>query len=186
MSTPQNLSSPGFPRRRFLQILSAAGAVGLSRAIAAQPSPNRYRAAIIGHTGRGDYGHGLDLIFDDHPKIELLALADPDEAGGKKAASKAKAPRDYADYHTLLEREKPHLVCVAPRWTDLHFAMIRAALESGAHVLSEKPFTQTLTEADELLKLAGKHGLKICRRSPNAAGAFDGASQIGFGERDHR
>src|SRR5205085_11384238 len=67
----------------------------------------------------------------------------------------------YADYRLMLEREKPQLVCVAPRWTDQHYVMTRAALESGAHVFSEKPFTQTLAEADELLALAEKQNLKI-------------------------
>src|SRR5205085_1834019 len=102
-----------------------------------------------------------DLIFTDHPKIELLALADPDETGRAKAAQRAKAPRQYADYKQMLAREKPQLVCVAPRWTDQHYSMIRAALESGAHVFSEKPFTQTLAEADALSELAEKRKLKI-------------------------
>ena len=43
----------------------------------------------------------------------------------------------------------PGLVVVAPRWSEGHFEMAMAALHSGAHVLTEKPFTVTLAQADE-------------------------------------
>lgn len=149
------------PRRSFLKLVPLLSAAAVSTDGLYGADGGRYRAAIIGHTGRGDYGHGLDLLFNDHPRIEVVAVADPDEAGRKKAVAKAKASRNYAAYRTMLEREKPQLVCVAPRWTEHHFPMIHAALESGAHVFSEKPFTQTLAEADELLALASRNGLKI-------------------------
>jgi len=61
----------------------------------------------------------------------------------------------------MLEKEKPDLVCIAPRCTDEHHAMALAALRVGAHVYLEKPITQTLAEADELLALADRASLKI-------------------------
>ena len=151
-------------RRGFLKVASAFAAAGLVEPAglfsqtAAKP---RYRAAIIGHTGHGNYGHEMDLLFTDHPRVEVVAVADPDENGRAKAAQRAKALRQYADYKAMLEREKPELVCVAPRWTDQHDAMIHAALESGAHVFSEKPFAQTLAEADALLDLAKQRSRRI-------------------------
>jgi len=142
-------------RRTFLKgtlggVLSAASL----KAVRGASVDRIYRAAIIGHTGQGNYGHELDLLFTDHQRIQVLAVADPDETGRTKAAARAKAARQYSDYRQMLEREKPELVCVAPRWTIEHAAMIRASLEAGAHVFSEKPFTTTLAEADELLRLA--------------------------------
>jgi predicted dehydrogenase len=59
-------------------------------------------------------------------------VADPNEAGRAKAAARSKALRQYGDYRQMLEKEKPHLVCVAPRWTDPHDAMALAALRVGA------------------------------------------------------
>jgi predicted dehydrogenase len=61
----------------------------------------------------------------------------------------------------MLEKEKPDLVCIAPRCTDEHHAMALAALRVGAHIYLEKPITQTLAEADELLALADGARLKI-------------------------
>ena len=40
-----------------------------------------YRAAIIGHTGQGNYGHGLDMVYARMPEVEVVAVADPDPKG---------------------------------------------------------------------------------------------------------
>jgi predicted dehydrogenase len=45
--------------------------------------------------------------------------------------------------------------------TPAHFAVAKAALEAGKHVLIEKPITATIAEADELLALAKKQGLLV-------------------------
>jgi hypothetical protein len=41
----------------------------------------RYRVAVIGRTGRGNYGHGLDTVWRDLPNIDLVAVADDNEQG---------------------------------------------------------------------------------------------------------
>ena len=38
-----------------------------------------FRVAILGSTGRGDYGHGLDSIWQKFSNCEVVAVADPDE-----------------------------------------------------------------------------------------------------------
>jgi predicted dehydrogenase len=118
-------------------------------------------AAVIGHTGRGDYGHGLDVIFNGVPGVKVVALADPDPAGRDKAAQRAGAGRQYADYREMLGKEKPALVSVAPRWSDQHHAMVLAALAADAHVIMEKPITPTLAEADDILYHAQRKGRRI-------------------------
>jgi predicted dehydrogenase len=45
--------------------------------------------------------------------------------------------------------------------TPAHFAVAKAALQRGKHVLIEKPITTTLAEADELLALARAHGALV-------------------------
>ncbi len=154
-------------RRNFLKCSAGWAAVtGLSSqqlytAEALKQSRPRFRAAIIGHTGHGDYGHEHELIFNGRDDVEVVAVADPDPGGRTQAAQRCQAQRSYADYREMIEKETPQLVCVTPRWTDQHHAMASAALRQGAHVYSEKPFTQTLAEADDLLAQADKGGLKI-------------------------
>jgi len=88
-------------------------------------------------------------------------VADPDEKGREQARQRSKALRQHAGYGEMLRSEMPQLVCVAPRWSDQHLAMAKAAMAIGAHIYMEKPFTQTLAEADELLEISRKLGPKI-------------------------
>jgi predicted dehydrogenase len=151
------MNSLPFSRRRFtFALLASLGA----RHLFAADRP-KLRAAILGHTGEGDYGHGFDVVFNDLPGVEVVALADPNEAGLASAAERCRAGKQYADWRELLEKEKPKLVCLASRWTHERHAMGMAALRVGAHLITEKPFTTTLAEADELLATADRAGLKI-------------------------
>ncbi|HEY3324391.1 MAG TPA: Gfo/Idh/MocA family oxidoreductase [Planctomycetota bacterium] len=141
------------------------------RLLAGDEPARRMRAAIIGRTGKGNFGHGMDVCFN-REDVEVVAVADPDSAGRARAAERSKAPRQYESYREMLEKEKPQLVSVAPRWSEEHHAMVLAALQAGAHVYCEKPFTVTPAEADELVALADKSKLKIAvahqmRLSPN-------------------
>lgn len=146
-------------RREFL-CGGIAATAALSFNLSAAPK-RAHRAAIIGHTGAGNFGHRMDLVFNGLPDVEVVAVADPHEAGRAKAKANSQAARSYADYREMLATEKPDLVAVAPRWSGEHHAMTMAALQVGAHVYLEKPFTLTLAEADEVLQLATKKQRKI-------------------------
>jgi predicted dehydrogenase len=163
-------------RRRFLHragILTSGACVGSTLFLRAGEAPRRrWRAAIIGCTGCGDYGHGLDVVFENVPHVDVVALADPDQAGRRRAAERSGAKRTYADFQEMLLTVRPELVVVAPRWSEQHFNMAKAAIDNGAHVLLEKPFTTTLAEADALLNAARQRDRKIAvahqmRMSPN-------------------
>lgn len=150
-------------RRQFLRAASALGAlaaathpVSWSRA---EGAPRR--AAVIGHTGRGDYGHGLEMIFRGRPGLEVVAVADPVEAGRLRARERAGAARAYADYREMLERERPELVSIAMRHADQHHEIGLACLRAGAHLYVEKPFTRSPAESDELLREADRRNLRI-------------------------
>lgn len=132
------------------------------RAAEARSDPRAaFRAAVIGHTGRGDYGHELDRAFEGFAEVQVVAVADPVERGRAAAARRSGALRQYADYREMLTNEQPQLVVVAPRWTEEHHAMGMAALQAGAHLLIEKPITPTLAEADDLLAEAARRHLRI-------------------------
>jgi predicted dehydrogenase len=150
-------------RRQFFHRTSLASACALLPAFRglSADTPKRWRAAVIGHTAHGDYGHSLDVAFNGISNVELVAVADPDTAGRGRAAQRAQAQRQYADYAEMLVQEKPELVAIAPRWSEDHYVMAMAALKSGAHLLTEKPFTATLAEADEILATAGRAKRKI-------------------------
>jgi len=82
------------------------------------------RVGIVGHTGRGNYGHYLDMAFVGVEGAEVVALADPDEEGRKAAVEKTGAPVGYGDYVEMLEKEKPDIAVLASRvWAVLFFML---------------------------------------------------------------
>lgn len=122
----------------------------------------KYRVAIIGSTGRGNYGHGIDVVWKDFPdQVEVVAIADPNEAGRIKAQAQTGASRAYVDYHEMLEREKPQIVAVGPRWVDQHADMVIAAAQHGCHVYMEKPLCRTLEEADRMVAACEKAKVQL-------------------------
>ena len=95
---------------------------------------------MIGSTGRGGYGHGLDTAFVGVERAEIVALADPSAEGRQETAARLSVPSTYADYRQMLQAAKPDIVCIGPSWLNQRVKMIEAAAEVGAHIFCEKPF----------------------------------------------
>jgi len=121
----------------------------------------RYKVAVIGRTGRGNYGHGLDVVWQEIEDAEIVAVADEDSKGRAAAADRLKAPRAYADYREMLEKERPNIVSIAPRWLDCHRNMVLEAARFGCHIFLEKPMARTLAEADEMIGACERAHVKL-------------------------
>jgi predicted dehydrogenase len=144
-------------RRHLLTTTLAASLPPLTRA-----APTPYRVAIIGHTGRGNYGHGLDTMWQYLPNTKVVAIADADPKGLAAAQTKLKLDRAYADYTTMLNEVKPDLVAIGPRHIDQHLAMVLAATQAGARgIYMEKPFCRSPQEADEIIAACAKSNTKL-------------------------
>ncbi len=149
-------------RRDFIagSVIGLTTFSGIVRSIASSGT-SRYRVAVIGNTGRGDYGHGLDIVWDDIEQAQVVAVADLNPQGLAAAVKRLNAPRGYADYRQMLEKEKPQIVSVAPRWLDGHRDMVLACAEHGCHVFLEKPMCQDLIQADAMVVAFEKRNLKL-------------------------
>ncbi len=107
-------------------------------------------------------GAGLDGLFEftagalDHR---------PEEGRAYGQRLGLDADRSYGDWREMLQGEKSRddridLVTVAtPNAT--HFEITKAFLESGFHVLCEKPMTMTVEEGEEIVRVSERTG-KIC------------------------
>lgn len=140
----------------------------LLAALAAAPFPpvlaagKKWRVGIIGDTGRGGYGHGLDTMWKLIPAAEIAAVADADAAGLAAEVKKLGAGKPYASYKAMLATERPEIVAIGPRHIDQHRDMLLAAIEHGAKgIYMEKPFVRSPAEADEVIAAAAKTGAKI-------------------------
>ncbi len=173
MNQPESEQPLRLSRRKFLvSSLALAALSPCSLPGAAVGSNEKFRAGIIGHTGHGNYGHDHDIIFNGRSNVEVVAVADPDSAGRAKATQRTHALRSYSDYRAMLEKEKPDLVCIAPRCTDEHHAMAMGALSVGSHLYIEKPITETLAQADRVLAEAARLNRRVAvphqmRLAPN-------------------
>jgi len=151
-------------RRGFL-----AGATGLALASAQaqaassrQAASTKYRVAVIGHTGRGNYGHGLDRVWLEVPSVEIVGVADADRQGLAQAVKRLRAPAGFADYRRMLDELKPDLVAIGPRWIDQHRDMLVAAAQRGVRgIYMEKPMCRTLAEADEMVAACQNNKVKF-------------------------
>ena len=144
-------------RRNFVLATSM-----LPLALNAQEKNKNYTVAVIGHTGRGGYGHSLDIVWRNFSNIKITAVADPVETGLAKAKARLKADKAYSDYRKMLAEVKPDLVAICPRHPDQHFEMMKSAIEIKAKgIYIEKPFCRSPKEADLILQMAKEANCKI-------------------------
>lgn len=145
-------------RRTFLAASSAALLLPSSAYAITPPRP----VAVIGHTGRGNYGHGLDTMWLKIDETQVVAVADADPRGLSLATKRLEGAKGFADYQVMLHTIKPEYVAVCPRHPDQHFDMVLAAIEAGAKgIYCEKPFVRNPAEADALIAAANKRGTKV-------------------------
>lgn len=145
-------------RRRLLASLPAAFAASSFAA----GSDQKLRVAVIGHTGRGNYGHGLDTMWKAIPTTEIVAVADADAKGLADELKKLGTGKGFADYKAMLAEVKPDIVAIGPRQIDQHRDMMLAAIQNGVKgIYIEKPFVRSPAEADEVIAAAEKSGTKI-------------------------
>jgi predicted dehydrogenase len=141
-----------FNRRIWIQSsLGSLAALSASSYLKAAGANERIRVAVIGRTGKGNYGHGIDEVWLKIPEAQIVAVADDDPEGLSKAAARLNAEKAFADYRVMLDEMKPDVVSICPRWVDKHHEMAMACAERGIHMYMEKPFVRTLAEADELV-----------------------------------
>jgi predicted dehydrogenase len=155
-------------RRAFLESIAAttASMFGGGSALLGQAAveARRYRVGIIGHTGRGGFGHGLDSLWAHVGRTEVVGWADGGAKPEAVAAASVKYPgaKCFSEYGRMLEEVRPDIVAVCPRFVEQHCAMVQAAAEVGVSgVYMEKPFVRDLEEADRIVGLCRERGLRV-------------------------
>jgi len=106
-------------------------------------------AAVI---GVGSMGANHARCYAALPGVRLAGLADSDPETARAAAGIA-GSNVYLDYREMLRVERPQAVSVAvPAF--LHEEVTMAALESGAHVIVEKPLALSVESGMRMLACA--------------------------------
>jgi predicted dehydrogenase len=112
------------------------------------------RTAVI---GIGHFGRFHAEKYAKSSLATLVAIVDRDLARAREAAGRFRT-EGLDDYRALFGRVDAVSIAVP---TSAHFEVAKACLENGIHVLIEKPVTETLEQADELIALADAKGLVL-------------------------
>jgi predicted dehydrogenase len=120
--------------------------------------PLRSRVAIVGTGHRASNMWGQQLLEGWRNEVEFVGLMDVNEKRAEAARHfmGTNAPI-YTDLPRMLAEVKPDTVIVTSR-DDTHDAVIIAALEAGARVITEKPMTTTPEKVKAILAAEKRTG----------------------------
>jgi predicted dehydrogenase len=100
------------------------------------------KAAVIG-TGRIARQH-LNCLAQ-MPGVQTVAVCDLWSGLAESTAERFQIPRSFTDHRKLLDEMRPDVVHLTTP-PNAHFRLAADALDSGAHVIVEKPITPTYEE----------------------------------------
>lgn len=110
---------------------------------------------------------GCGKIADDHVSqiqriggCEIVGVCDREELMAKQLYERFPIKRFFTDLSQLLQEARPDVVHITTP-PQSHFVLARQCLEKGCNVYVEKPFTLNTVEAEHLIALANRNGLKL-------------------------
>lgn len=115
----------------------------------------------VGIVGTGWCGGIRATACAAHPLVKSLHLAEVRPERLEEVAKATGAATATTDYRELLGLREVEAIYISATPETTHFPMARDCLAAGKHVFLEKPLALDLEEADELIALARRQGLKF-------------------------
>uniref|UniRef100_UPI00404B2B7F Gfo/Idh/MocA family protein n=1 Tax=Flavobacterium sp. TaxID=239 RepID=UPI00404B2B7F len=110
----------------------------------------------VGVLGAGHLGKIHLRLLNQSNRFELVGFYDPNPKNAEKVADEF----GYKSFDSISELIQAVDVVDIVTPTLSHYDCAVEAIESGKHVFLEKPITNTVAEAESLIALAKKHGVK--------------------------
>jgi predicted dehydrogenase len=107
----------------------------------------------LGVIGLGYWGPNIVRNAARCPTMQLAALCDLDARRLEELGAQYPSARQYTEPGDLLADDEIDAIAIATPVAS-HLELARGALEAGKHVLVEKPFTSSSSDAEELLAIA--------------------------------
>ncbi len=114
----------------------------------------------VGVIGYGYWGPNLARNFSKNENCQLAAIADLDPEKLAKASRLYPGAQAIGSIEELLGREDIDAVAIATPLAT-HYPIAKQALESGKHVLVEKPLAASSRQCQELISIAESKGLAL-------------------------
>ena len=115
------------------------------------------RAAIVGCGKMADQ-HAVQIL--KLRNATLVAACDAEPLMARQLAERFEVPAWFTDVAEMLSSARPDVVHVTTP-PQSHLRIGKQCLAAGANVYIEKPFTLNTADAEELIDLAGRKGLKL-------------------------
>lgn len=115
----------------------------------------------VGIIGTGWCGGIRAETCADSPFVNELHIAEINPERLAEVAKLTKPKTATSEWRELLDNDAIEAIIISATPESTHFPMAQAALEAGKHVFLEKPMAQSLEEADSLIDLATRKGLKL-------------------------
>ncbi|HVG01354.1 MAG TPA: Gfo/Idh/MocA family oxidoreductase [Nitrospira sp.] len=116
------------------------------------------RVALIG-AGRHAQHHARAILRC--PGVQLVAVADPSDAAQAAMRDIVPGIGCFKTPEELFASERPNVVhIITPPVT--HAPLAKMALKAGCHIYVEKPFTESVEDAQHILDDARAKGLRVC------------------------
>jgi predicted dehydrogenase len=93
--------------------------------------------------------------------VDVVALVDPHIEPAQLLGAGFGIPTVASDYRAILANPEIDVVHICTPNAQ-HYSIAREALEAGKHVVCEKPLATSVEEAQELVALAAKRGVRNC------------------------
>jgi UDP-N-acetylglucosamine 3-dehydrogenase len=112
----------------------------------------------VGVIGVGNMGKHHTRVYSEMKECELAAVSDLDEEKGRKIAGQHGCAY-YKNYHDMLKTDIQAVSIAVP--TAFHKAVALECIKSGKHVLVEKPISDTVENAKDIIEAAKRTGVKL-------------------------
>ena len=116
------------------------------------------RKLKVGVIGVGAMGRHHARVYSSLPFVTLVGVADVNESVAKDVAKQYNT-KAYPDYEELLSMGLDAVSIAVP--TSLHRDVAIRVAEHGVDMLIEKPIADSLKNAEEIVKIARKEGVKV-------------------------
>jgi predicted dehydrogenase len=137
-------------------------------------SPEKVRVGVI---GVGQIGKHHLNNYSKIPHVEVVAVADVNEAEARRVGELYTIPNVYTNFRELLQRDDIQAVDVCLH-NNFHMPVTVAALQAGKDVFCEKPMAGSYIDAETMYNTAKSLGRKLHIQCQNIFQAYAKAAKL--------